>query len=141
MSMKLSSLHNRVALGQVEQIESPQAGVDSDAARPAALSSADRVLWQQLSQYEYAVLDNPSDPYLEQYMGIVRNMLKQALKRHRAELAPYWSPTGRFRQMVHVVQVNDALEAVVTDIRSGHVGTELARRLDIIRGLLVDLWT
>jgi uncharacterized protein YaaR (DUF327 family) len=42
--------------------------------------------------------------------------------------------------MVHVAQVNDALEELVADIRSGHVGTELARRLDIIRGLLVDLW-
>lgn len=105
--------------------------------RPGA---PDNPLWQKLTQQEYAVLDNPDDPYLDQYLSIVRAMLSRALERHRAKSAPYWSPKGRFQQMVHVHEVNQALDDLVADIRTGHRGTQLARRLDIIRGLLLDLW-
>lgn len=86
------------------------------------------------------MLDNPSDPYVEQYLAIVRNLLTRALDHHRAQSSPYWSPKGQFRQMVYVTQVNQALQDLVADIRTGQIGTEMARRLDTIRGLLVDLW-
>lgn len=97
-------------------------------------------LWQSLTVQEYAVLDNPSDPYLTQYLGVVRALLNRALERHSAQCAPYWSPKGRFRQMVYVAEINHTLDELVNDIRHGHSATKLARRLDAIRGLLVDLW-
>lgn len=97
-------------------------------------------LWDTLSQQESLVLENPTTPHIEQYLAIVRSLLQAALKRHSARSAPYWSPKGQFRQMVHIAEVNQALEQLLNDIRAGHPATLLARRLDAIRGLLLDLW-
>lgn len=107
---------------------------------PKGLTATDEALWQSLSTHEYAVMDNPTDPHLHQYLSIVKALLTRALDRHRVKAAPYWSPTGNFRQMVHVHQVNQALDDLVADIRTGHPGTQMARRMDAIRGLLLDLW-
>ena len=104
------------------------------------LSPAEQALWQRLSASEVAVLETPTDPHLTQYLDTVRDLLNQALKRHQAKSSTYWSPKGRFRQMVHIVEVNRALDDLLDDIRNQRPATQLAKRLDAIRGLLVDLW-
>lgn len=104
------------------------------------ISPQEAVLWDQLTQSEGAMLDNPTDPHITQYLDTVRDLLNQALTRHQAKSSTYWSPKGRFRQMVHIVQVNRALDDLLNDIRQHHPATHLARRLDAIRGLLLDLW-
>lgn len=130
---------------------SESSGAASIASRPASTSSSqhlaplrlfpsEEALWQQLSQSEGAVLNNPSDPYLSQYLDTVRDLLNQALERHQAQSRTYWSPKGRFRQMVRIVEINRALDDLLEDIRLHHPATQLARRLDAIRGLLLDLW-
>jgi hypothetical protein len=103
-------------------------------------TTMDEALWESLSSHEYTVVDNPTDPHLEQYLAIIKALINRALERHRAKSAPYWSPKGTFRQMVYVNQVNHALDQLVADIRDGHPATRLAQRMDAIRGLIVDLW-
>lgn len=107
---------------------------------PERLLPQEAALWDQLSVSEVAVLQSPSDPQVTQYLDTVRDLLNQALKRHQARSATYWSPKGRFRQMVHIVEVNRALDDLLNDIRLHHPATQIARRLDAIRGLLLDLW-
>lgn len=114
--------------------------VDSRPETRLPLSPAEQALWQRLSDSEVAVLETPTDPHLTQYLDPVRDLLNQALKRHQAKSSTYWSPKGRFRQMVHIVEVNRALDDLLNDIRSQRPATQLAKRLDAIRGLLVDLW-
>ena len=104
------------------------------------LSPVEQTLWNRLSASESAVLETPTDPHLTQYLDTVRDLLNQALKRHQAKSSTYWSPKGRFRQMVHIVEVNRALDDLLDDIKNRRPATQLAKRLDAIRGLLVDLW-
>lgn len=104
------------------------------------LTPVEEALWEQLAHEETQVLENPTDPHLTQYLDTVRDLLNQALKRHQAKVSTYWSRTGRFRQMVHVVQINRALDDLLADIRQRRPAMEMARRLDAIRGLLLDLW-
>lgn len=120
--------------------KSPARILERDIEVPDALSSVDDVLWQDLVAHESEVLETPTDPHITQYLNAVKSLLKRALSRHRAKSAPYWSPKGRFRQMVHIEEINQALDELLRDIRSGHPATQLARRLDAIRGLLLDLW-
>lgn len=108
--------------------------------RKEATAPVEEALWATLSMQESVVLDNPTSPHIEQYLITVKSILREALKRHSAQSAPYWSPKGKFRQMVHISEVNHTLEQLLDDIRAGHPATLLARRLDAIRGLLLDLW-
>lgn len=109
--------------------------------QPVQLSiPIDETIWEALLLQESVVLENPTHPHIEQYLATVRKLLQEALKRHSAQSAPYWSPKGKFRQMVHIAEVNHTLDQLLNDIRAGHPATLLARRLDAIRGLLLDLW-
>ncbi len=121
-----------VSVGQLEELSHPHSA--------RVNNPSDEVLWEALSLQESVVLENPTTPHVEQYLAAVRSLLRAALKRHSAQSAPYWSPRGKFRQMVHIAEVNQTLEQLLDDIRAGHPATLLARRLDAIRGLLVDLW-
>lgn len=76
---------------------------------------------------------------LDEYVMAVRNLLALALSRQTAEVAPYFSPKGRFRQMVHIRHLNSELEALHQDVHKGRPGSALLERLDAIRGILVDL--
>jgi len=137
MSIELNTLQLNVAVGtpayrtRANRAESPT----SSSTLPVEQS-----LWDRLAAVESEVLDNPTDLYITQYLDTVRDLLNQALKRHQAKSATYWSPKGRFRQMVHIVQVNRTLDDLLADIRLRHPATQMARRLDAIRGLLLDLW-
>lgn len=136
MSIELNSLRESTTR------ETPAITLNKSSVKSTAstLLQSDQLLWDRLSSVESAVLDNPTDSFITQYLDTVRDLLNQALKRHQAKSSTYWSPKGRFRQMVHIVQVNRALDDLLTDIRLQHPATHIARRLDAIRGLLVDLW-
>ncbi len=139
MSIKLNAVSHRSPTDPIRgsTIEAPADVVSS---RLGRLSPVESSLWERLSETEYAVLENPTDPHITHYLDTVKDLLNQALKRHQAKSSTYWSPKGRFRQMVHIVQVNRALDDLLEDIRHRHPATQMARRLDAIRGLLVDLW-
>ncbi|NMP23084.1 DUF327 family protein [Sulfobacillus harzensis] len=138
MSIKLNVVADSSHTADV--VSRTPASESSDRSASVRLLPAEEALWQQLSQSEGMVLDNPTDPHISQYLDTVRDLLNQALVRHQAKSSTYWSPKGRFRQMVHIVQINRALDDLLEDIRLRHPATQLARRLDAIRGLLLDLW-
>ncbi|AEW06567.1 hypothetical protein Sulac_3121 [Sulfobacillus acidophilus DSM 10332] len=130
-------------MSSIEPIVTSSPGRPTAHRRPApahVTASLDQTLWERLALVESHVLEDPVDRHLTQYLDTVRDILNQALKRHQAETAVYWSPRGRFRQMVRVVQVNHLLDDLIQDIRLHHPATAIAARLDAIRGLLVDLW-
>ncbi|MCY0899172.1 MAG: DUF327 family protein [Firmicutes bacterium] len=112
----------------------PRAGESS------SVASVEAALWEELTHSEQRLLEDPTDPHITQYLDTVRDLLNQALKRHQAKSQTYWSPKGRFRQMIHIVQVNRALDDLVNDVRQRRGAWQLARHLDVIRGLLIDLW-
>ena len=138
MSVKINSVSTSI----LSPAASPVAtgAFESSLEARVALTPVEQTLWQRLSASESAVLEKPTDPHLTQYLDTVRDLLNQALKRHQAKSSTYWSPKGRFRQMVHIVEVNRALDDLLEDIKNRRPATQLAKRLDIIRGLLVDLW-
>lgn len=138
MSIELNTMSNPILPERVRR--SPKEAARESISRPVALSSTEELLWQQLAETESLVLEKPTDPHITNYLDNVRDLLNQALKRHQAQSATYWSPKGKFRQMVHIVQVNRALDDLLNDLRSGRPAIEMARRLDSIRGLLLDLW-
>ena len=108
--------------------------------RSHPLVGDEEALWRELSSHEAKMLENPTDPHIAEYLYTVKRLLDRALQHHKAKLTPYWSPKGRFRQMVYIETINQALGDLVGAIRSGHPATQLARRLDAIRGLMLDLW-
>ena len=111
----------------------------NEATSTRSMSPMESQLWSRLKTSESELLANPVDTHINQYLDTVRDLLNQALGHHQAEAATYWSPKGRFRQMVRIVQVNRALDELLNDIRSNHPATIIAGHLDAIRGLLVDL--
>lgn len=97
-------------------------------------------LWSQLTAAEQKLLADPVDSAAEAYLDAVRDLLNLALKTHQARSGAYWSPKGRFRQMAHIVEVNHNLDELLKDLRERRPGMQLVRRLDRIRGLLLDIF-
>ncbi|MCY0878409.1 MAG: DUF327 family protein [Firmicutes bacterium] len=118
----------------------PAAGKEARSAQVSLILTVEDTIWEELRQREQRLLQDPTDPHITQYLDTVRDLLNHALKRHQAKSQTYWSPKGRFRQMIHIVQVNRALDDLVNDVRRRRGAWQLARHLDLIRGLLLDLW-
>lgn len=96
--------------------------------------------WRAFEQSERLLLANPVASEVDNYLRSVKSLLERALHDHQAQAGIYWSPKGRFRQMVYVQTVNQELERLVQDLRDSRKSINLIRRLDAIRGLLVDLF-
>ena len=95
--------------------------------------------WSQLASCERHLLASPTPARMDAYLAAVRALLADALQLQKAEVGPYFSPKGRFRQMIFIRQLNDELDELVRDLRDGRLGTGIAERVDAIRGLLLDI--
>lgn len=96
--------------------------------------------WEPLKAAETHLLQSTTLDALDQYVSAVRDMLSRALTKQTAEVSLYMSPRGRFRQMVFVRQLSEELTILHREVRDGRPGSDLMKRLDAIRGILVDLW-
>lgn len=95
--------------------------------------------WSALALCERHLLASPTPARMDAYLTAIRGLLADALQSQKAEVGPYFSPKGRFRQMIFIRQLNDELDELVRDLRDGRLGTGIAERVDAIRGLLLDI--
>ncbi len=109
-------------------------------ARGTDKPTVSRSSWEPLNAAEDLLLKSTTLDALDHYVSAVRDVLSKALTKQTAEVSLYMSPGGRFRQMVFVRQLNEELTILHREVRDGHPGSDLMKRLDAIRGILVDLW-
>ena len=103
-------------------------------------STVSQPAWEPLRAAEAHLVKSTTLDALDHYVSAVRDMLSKALTKQAAEVSLYMSPRGRFRQMVFVRQLNEELAILHREVRDGRPGSDLMKRLDAIRGILVDLW-
>ena len=104
-----------------------------------ALSGELQNLWARLDLQEKTVVNHLSLGSVNGYVRTVRDILQSALKTHQAKSEGYFSPSGHFRYMVYLQNVNTELEALRQGLTRPSPAHEVMKRLELIRGLLCDM--
>jgi len=97
-------------------------------------------LWTAYRQAERQLLDLPSPDALSRYKGAVRQLAAHALASYEAATEFHFGCRGGFKRLVYI----RALEQTLDELTPGQVtkwaGVRLLQRLDLVRGLLLDLF-
>lgn len=108
------------------------------AVKPAPLSVPPS-LWDSYREAEEDLLELPTYDTLRRYKRAVQEVMKRALASKRPAIDMHVSRHG-FKRLVYVQAVEQSLDEITPEkLRDWH-GVQLLQRLDLIRGLLVDLF-
>jgi len=96
-------------------------------------------LWAVYQERERALATLPTTDRLARLKDAARALARAALATRGTAAEPAVSP-GRFRVLLRVAAVNEAVEALTLTRLSQQTGISLLRQLDHLRGLLLDLF-
>ena len=107
--------------------------------RSEATASPPPALWARYAEHEQALADLPTADRLAALKAVVRALVQAAMSGRAPESEPVLS-RGSFRVMVRVAAVEREMGGVTLQALAGKTGVEVLRRLDHLRGLLLDLF-
>jgi len=109
------------------------------AERPPTPPAVPLSLWDGYRAAEEDLLDLPTYETLRRYKRAVQELLKRALASKRPVMDMHVSRHG-FKRLVYVHAVEQSLDEITPDRLREWQGVKLLQRLDLIRGLLLDLF-
>lgn len=106
--------------------------------RPAPVS-VPPVLWTSYRTVEEELLELPTYDSLKRYKRAVQELMARTLASQEPTTDLHVSRHG-FKRLVYVHAVEQSLDEITSDRLREWSGVQLLQRLDLVRGLLVDLF-
>lgn len=140
----LHLLQRMVARMRIEEVQSPDnglsVGLPSGVAKTPARESWPPSLWQAYRDAEQQLLHVPTEDALHGFRQTVQKMLRYALRSHHPTTEGFLSNAGGFRRLVRVQAIEESLKAITPEHLDKLNGIRLLAHLDLIRGMLVDIF-
>lgn len=129
---------------RIEEVQSPDNGVSlglPSGVRHAPVGETwPPSLWQAYRQAERQLLSVPTQDALQGFRHTVQKMLRYALRSHQPTTDGFLSNSGGFRRLVRVQAIEESLKAITPEYLDRLNGIRLLGHLDLIRGMLVDIF-
>ena len=99
-------------------------------------------LLEKIDKQGARLTETPTYSELKSYRDLVRTFVNEAVSNmYSLETQHGWDRQGRQKVYTIVKKIDDTLESMTEDIRSGQErGLNIAAKQDVIRGMLVDLY-